>query len=1004
MRETQAPHPLNRMIMKYWCGPARHVDRHLNEGDEVAGFKVLDVPGHSPGHIAYWRESDRVLILGDVLNNMDVITGLPGLRDPKPFFTTDPALNRRSAQQARAARAQARHVRPRRAAARHAQVRRLRERAPRVAAGRLGGRCPPTATRRSRSAPATSPPTWSRACSPAGRTRSIFHPEPEGDTGGELLDRRAAPERDRRAAHGPRAQRVDPGPLHPARAHARQAGQVDLRHRPRRHRGAAPGREGARGGGHHQGGARPRGVRRAGLGAGAASYGSTITEQFKRLGASLDYEDERFTMDDDYQRAVAIVFVHLYEKGLVYRDNYMVNWDPGLRTAISDLEVEQRTVEDTLYSIDYPLESGSGSITVATVRPETMLADTAIAVNPDDERYSRLIGETAMLPLVGRRLPVIADEHVDPEFGTGALKITPGHDPADFEIGRRHGLEEVSVIGEDGRITDAAPERFRGHGGRRGAGGGGGRAARRGARLRHRGLRPRRAALAPLGPAHRAADLAPVVLRHERPRAARHRGGARRPAPLPPRASADQKVYLDWLENIRPWCLSRQLWWGHQLPVWYRGEETYVGVEPPEGDGWERDPDVLDTWFSSGLWPFATLGWPEETPELRAFYPTDLNSTARDIIFLWVARMVMFGIELTGEVPFSDVNIHSVIQAPDGRRMSKSLGTGMDPLELIDGARRRRPALRPAGDVLGAGRQVQRGARQAGPRPGQQALERVAADPAAGVRGGARRARGHRGGGPLDRLAAGAPDRAGDRAVRRVPLLARRARPLRRVLVGAVRLVPRAGQAAPVRGGQRGGVGRAAVGARAHAAPAPPGDAVRDRGDLVADARASAGCSPSPTGRPPTSRCIDDAAEAERRAPDRGGHRPAPLPRGGRRQAVGDRCAGGSPPTATTGCASTWPGWRASSSWARTPPTATCWPPCRCPAAACRCCPRTPSTRPRPSAAAPPAASSSTAEIERAERKLANEQFVERAPAEVVDEERRKLEEYREALRRLGTE
>jgi valyl-tRNA synthetase len=411
-------------------------------------------------------------------------------------------------------------------------------------------------------------------------------------------------------------------------------------------------------------------------------HGSTITEQFKRLGASLDYEDERFTMDDDYQRAVALVFAHLYEKGLVYRDNYLVNWDPGLGTAISDLEVEQRTVEDTLYSIDYPLESGSGSITVATVRPETMLADTAIAVNPDDGRYSRLIGETAILPLVGRRLPVIADEHVDPEFGTGALKITPGHDPADFEIGRKHGLDEVSVIGEDGRITDAAPERFRGM----------------------ETDEARAAVVADL----RAEGLisATEAYVHDVPHS--HRSGRRieplislqwfcdmnelaRPAieavgdgRLRFHPESKARDYLDWLERIRPWVLSRQLWWGHQLPVWYRGEETYVGVDPPADEGWERDPDVLDTWFSSGLWPFATLGWPEQTPQLKAFYPTDVNSTARDIIFLWVARMVMFGIELTGEVPFADVNIHSVIQAPDGRRMSKSLGTGMDPLELID--------------------------------------------------------------------------------------------------------------------------------------------------------------------------------------------------------------------------------------------------------------------------------------------------------------------------------
>ncbi|HEV3379311.1 MAG TPA: valine--tRNA ligase [Thermoleophilaceae bacterium] len=411
-------------------------------------------------------------------------------------------------------------------------------------------------------------------------------------------------------------------------------------------------------------------------------HGGTITEQFRRLGASLDYHDERFTMDDDYVRAVTLVFVRLYEKGLIYRDNYIVNWDPGLRTAISDLEVAQRTVEDTLYSIDYPLESGSGAITVATVRPETMLADTGIAVNPEDERYSRLIGETAILPLVGRRLPIVADEHVDPEFGTGALKITPGHDPADFEIGRRHRLDEVVVIGEDGRLTDAAPERFRGMevDEARGA---------VVAALREEGLisgtRPyehdvphshrsgRR--VEPLISLQWFCDMEDLA----RPAIEAVRDGRIRFHP-----ESYAKVYLDWLENIRPWTLSRQLWWGHQLPVWYRGEETYVGVDPPSGEGWERDPDVLDTWFSSGLWPFATLGWPEDTAQLRAFYPTDVLSTARDIIFLWVARMVMFGIEFTGSIPFTDVNIHSVIQAPDGRRMSKSLGTGIDPLDLIE--------------------------------------------------------------------------------------------------------------------------------------------------------------------------------------------------------------------------------------------------------------------------------------------------------------------------------
>ncbi|HYP47140.1 MAG TPA: valine--tRNA ligase [Thermoleophilaceae bacterium] len=411
-------------------------------------------------------------------------------------------------------------------------------------------------------------------------------------------------------------------------------------------------------------------------------FGSRITNQFKALGASLDYADERFTMDDAYRQAVAKVFVALYEKGLIYRDLYMVNWDPGLGTAISDLEVEQRSVQDTLYMVDYPLASGSGSLTIATVRPETILADTAIAVNPKDERYSRLVGEEAVLPLVGRCLPIIADDHVDPEFGTGALKITPGHDPADFEIGRRHGLDEVSAIGEDGLITQEMPERFRGM-----------------------DVEEARAAVvAALRDEGLVSGTQPYS--HDVPHS--HRSG-RRIEPLislqwfcdmtqlaapaieavrdgrlrfhPERPWTD--VYLNWLENIRPWCVSRQLWWGHQLPVWYRGEETYVGESAPQGEGWERDPDVLDTWFSSALWPFATLGWPEETRELRAFYPTDLLSTARDIIFLWVARMVMFGIELTGRLPFTEVPIHSVIQAPDGRRMSKSLGTGIDPLDEI---------------------------------------------------------------------------------------------------------------------------------------------------------------------------------------------------------------------------------------------------------------------------------------------------------------------------------
>ena len=422
-------------------------------------------------------------------------------------------------------------------------------------------------------------------------------------------------------------------------------------------------------------------------------YGGTITEQFKRLGASLDYQDERFTMDPEYARAVAHVFVKLHEKGLIYRDHYMVNWDPGMRSAISDLEVEQIEVQDTLFMVDYPLESGSGSITVATVRPETMLGDAAIAVNPDDERYTRLVGETAILPLVGRKLPIIADDHVDPEFGTGALKITPAHDPNDFEIGRKHRLESPSVIGEDGRMTEAAGERFAGL-----------------------EIDDARAAVIDALRAEGAISGTQPYL-HDVPHSQRSgrrieplislqwfcdmeklagpamqaaRDGSLRFHPEKPWTA----VYLNWLENIRPWCVSRQLWWGHQIPVWYCDscDETYVAMpdDAPDRCGacgnetLRRDPDVLDTWFSSALWPFATLGWPRETEALRAFYPTDVLSTARDIIFLWVARMVMMGVEFTGELPFTDVPIHSVIQAPDGRRMSKSLGTGIDPLAVIE--------------------------------------------------------------------------------------------------------------------------------------------------------------------------------------------------------------------------------------------------------------------------------------------------------------------------------
>ncbi len=423
-------------------------------------------------------------------------------------------------------------------------------------------------------------------------------------------------------------------------------------------------------------------------------YGGEIVAQMKRLGASCDYERERFTLDDGYVKAVYRVFVSLYEKGLIYRDNYMVNWDPGSRSAISDLEVVNEHVTDTLYEIDYPLESGEGALTVATVRPETMLADTAVAVHPEDERYGELVGQFVTLPLVGRRLPIIADEHVDPEFGTGALKITPGHDPNDFEIGRKHGLEEISVIAEDGRMSDAAGEPYTGM-----TAGEASEAVV--AALREQGLLRGEQPYEHSVPfSERSGErIEPLIslqwfCRMDELAAPAIEVVERDEVRIVP--DNYKRVYLDWMRNIRPWCVSRQLWWGHQIPVWYgpEGEEIVAesaelaaekareqGLDP---SSLEQEKDVLDTWFSSALWPFATLGWPEETPHLRAFYPTDVLTTAREIIFLWVARMVMMGLEFAGDIPFRDVYVHPVVQARDGRRMSKSLGTGIDPLDEID--------------------------------------------------------------------------------------------------------------------------------------------------------------------------------------------------------------------------------------------------------------------------------------------------------------------------------
>jgi valyl-tRNA synthetase len=418
-------------------------------------------------------------------------------------------------------------------------------------------------------------------------------------------------------------------------------------------------------------------------------YGGVIMSQFRRLGCSLDYERERFTMDDAYVRAVMRFFVHLYERGWMYRANRIINWCTECQTAISDLEVEYIEVDDALTYARYPFVEGEGSVTVATVRPATMLADVAVAVHPDDERYRNVIGREVLVPVIERRVPVIADARVDPQFGTGALKITPGHDPIDFEIGRDHGLPELTVIGFDGRMTGDIPEEYVGLTEDEAD-------ERVVAWLReHDRLEKRESYRHSVGHCERSgtriqplvslqwwcdmeAMAKPAIESIETGRVTFH----------PP---VHGRVALDWLKAIRPWNVSRQLWWGHQLPIWYceNGHVTCVETEPDAcaecgSRKLERDPDVLDTWFSSALWPFATLGWPDDTPELRRYYPGDVNSTAREIIFLWVNRMIMSGLELVGDIPFHDVVIHSIILDPEGRRMSKSKGTGIDPVELID--------------------------------------------------------------------------------------------------------------------------------------------------------------------------------------------------------------------------------------------------------------------------------------------------------------------------------
>ncbi|WP_127529721.1 valine--tRNA ligase [Paenibacillus kobensis] len=420
------------------------------------------------------------------------------------------------------------------------------------------------------------------------------------------------------------------------------------------------------------------------------TYNNTIREQWAKMGFGLDYSRERFTLDEGLSKAVRHVFVSLYEKGLIYRGKKIINWDPAARTALSDIEVEYKEVTGALYHLQYPLADGSGHLTVATTRPETMLGDTAVAVHPEDERYKHLIGKMLRLPIVDREIPVIADEYVEKDFGSGAVKITPAHDPNDFEVGLRHDLPQITVMDESGKMNEhAGPYQ------------GLDRADCRKAIVKD---------LQEQGVCIRIEEHVHQVGHSERS------GAVVEPylstqwfvsmKPLADRAIEAQKsgkgvnfvpdrferTYLQWIENVRDWCISRQLWWGHRIPAWYNAEtgETFVGTEAPagadqEGSPWRQDEDVLDTWFSSALWPFSTLGWPDEDSEdFKRFYPTDLLVTGYDIIYFWVARMIFTALEFTDQIPFKDVLMHGLVRDENNQKMSKSLGNGVDPLDVIE--------------------------------------------------------------------------------------------------------------------------------------------------------------------------------------------------------------------------------------------------------------------------------------------------------------------------------